>query len=485
MSGSQGPVPSRPDQAFLSMAAIRAAVAGSWLRRPPEGSEPTGLSIDTREGLVGKVFLAIRGERFEGNAFAADAARLGAALVVVDRAVGELPGTCGVLAVADGRRALGEIAHAWRKELASLTVIGVTGSAGKTTTRRLIHGALAEHLRGSASPKSFNNEIGVPLTLLAARPSDDYLVAEIGMSHPGEIHHLAGLVEPQVGVITMVGRAHLEGMGSIEAIAREKTSLLERLPAGGLAVVRGDSEAIQAALLARDLGVSTIVRFGHAGRDLDLRLTRRTPTADGQVIEVNDRDRFTLRLPGEHNALNALAAIAVARWRGLGEDDIRAGLASVEPAGMRLERLTRGGVEFFNDAYNANPDAMVASIKAFAELTPHAERRVLVLGDMLELGGESGALHEEVGRVAGEVHRATPIHAAILVGAFATDTHRGLVGSGWQGESTVVAQLDPVGLAAVQAALRPGDAALLKGSRGSAMERILAALAGRETAAAH
>ncbi|MFO0829698.1 MAG: UDP-N-acetylmuramoyl-tripeptide--D-alanyl-D-alanine ligase [Phycisphaerales bacterium] len=464
--------------AFLRASEIRAAVAGSWIRRPTSDVVPSGVSIDTREDLARKLFVAIRGERFDGNDFASAASQAGAAVVVVDRDV-RVAGDAAVLYVPDARRALGQLAAAWRATLERLRVVAITGSAGKTTTRRLIDGVLGVALVGTASPKSFNNDIGVPLTLLAARRGDEYLVVEIGMNRPGEIHALATLAKPHVAVITMVGRAHLQGLGTVEAIAREKTSLLETIAPDGAAIVHGDGDLIAAAMAARDLSPQRRLRFGASReRPLELRLTGRRPTSDGQDIEVNGGERFALRLPGEHNAVNALAAIAVGREFGLTDNAIRIGLASVEPAGMRLERievpLDAGAITFFNDAYNANPDAMAASIRAFAEISQGARRRVLVLGDMLELGDASASLHREVGAVAAQVSSSTHIAAVVLVGAFAEDTLRGLRDGGWDGEALVLDSLEPADVARARRCLVAGDAVLLKGSRGSRMERLLA-----------
>jgi UDP-N-acetylmuramoyl-tripeptide--D-alanyl-D-alanine ligase len=486
MSGGSAP--------FLTFDEIRDAVAGSWLVRPsnPNGM-PCGVTIDSRDEMTGsgpnaragKAFVAIRGERFDGNAFAADALARGASIAIVEREVGSPPGAGCVLAVADGRRALGDLARAWRERLSSLEVIAVTGSAGKTTTRRLIDGTLAAAWKGSASPKSFNNEIGVPLTLLAARPDDRYVVVEIGMNRPGEILALASIAKPTVAVVTMVGRVHLEGLGSLAAIAREKSSLLESLEASGLAVVNASSEILLDAIARRRVRASRVRRFGTAATSsCDAALVGRRVSGTGQAIEVRDAagkvTTFELALPGEHNAMNALAAVIVGRELGLGDDQIRAGLASVKPAGMRLEPVDIGEITIFNDAYNANPDAMAASIRAFAELTPGARRRVLVLGDMLELGDAARELHREVGGVAAEVSRQTPIDVVLAVGAFATDTLAGLSSAGWRGHARSFADLDAAALDAVLGTFAAGDAILLKGSRGAAMERVLTSMAGRQ-----
>jgi UDP-N-acetylmuramoyl-tripeptide--D-alanyl-D-alanine ligase len=476
---------------FLTPEAMRDATGGRWLRAPTDACAPAGLSIDTRDPLAGKVYLALRGERFDGHDFLKAAVDGGAVLLVVERALepGALAalGSVAVLLVADTRKALGDLASRWRSMLTRTRVVAITGSSGKTTTRRLVEAVLATSMQGSASPKSFNNDIGVPLTILSAKPEHAFLVLEIGMNHPGEIRALASIARPDIAVITMVGRAHLEGLGSERAIAVEKASILEPLAEGGVAIVHGDGDLLAEVLRSSSPGCATrasILRFGSdRSRDLDLVLAEREPTAEGQRIVALGRSfdragaRFEaeLALPGAHNASNALAAILVGRAFGLSDDAIRTGLAAVRPAAMRMERVERDGVVFYNDAYNANPDAMAASIRTFAEIAGRSGRRFVILGDMLELGERAEVLHEEVGRVAGLVHRSHPIDGAILVGRHAHATRRGLATTGWSGECVVAPTLDDELVERIHATLRPGDEVLLKGSRGSAMERVLRA----------
>ena len=469
---------------FLTPDAMREATGGRWLRPPTPSLTIEGIALDTREPMPGKAFLALKGERFDAHDFAGDAVERGATLLVLERlpdaVAARLPAGIAVLEVRDTKRALSDLARAWRAELTGTRVVAITGSAGKTTTRRLVESVLATELSGSASPKSFNNDIGVPFTILAAKREHRFLVLEVGMNQPGEILALASLAQPEMAVITMIGRAHLEGLGSVEAIAREKSSILVPLGAGerpGLGIIHGDSPTLRPAITARGIRVP-LRRFGQRAGDLDLVLTERTMTPSGQRIEVNGSRRFDLALPGEHNAVNALAAIAVGEAFGISEEHIREGLARVEPSAMRLERIERGGILFFNDAYNANPDAMAASIKAFAEITPDASRRLLVLGDMLELGDQAAALHREVGEVAAAVASATPIAEVIAIGAHARDTIEGLTAAGFAGKATAFAAIEESALTHLRSTLTPGDRVLLKGSRGSRMERVLDAFSG-------
>jgi UDP-N-acetylmuramoyl-tripeptide--D-alanyl-D-alanine ligase len=468
----EAPRESRPQ--FLSLAEIVAAT-GARLAAGPGSGALVGVGTDTRVDLAGRLFVALRGDRHDAHDHLAAAVAAGAAALLVERvpdpaAIGEVP----VLVVPDSRRALADLARAWRSRLPVARCVAITGSSGKTTTRRLVEGILGRRWRGTASPKSFNNDLGVPLTLLSARPDDRFLAIEIGMNRPGEIRPLAELARPEVAIVTMVGRAHLEGLGSVEAIATEKASILAALPANGLAIVNGDRAELLAAV--ERLGLRCpVLRFGR-GPGNHLRLAGRRAGGSGQRIETSDGLVAELSLPGEHNAVNALAAIAAARHLGFVDAEIAAALPGVRPEAMRLERVELGGIGFLNDAYNANPDAVLASLATFAELAACADRRVAILGDMLELGPASEALHEEVGRAAGSLPGLGRIEA---VGRFAPATLRGAAAAGFRGEARCHAGLGEPELAAILDGLRPGDAVLLKGSRGSAMERVLAAAGAR------
>ena len=241
---------------------LRSAVAGQWIV-PPAAVTPrpgfapapfmmNGVATDTREDMRGKLFVALRGEKFDAHAFLADAAAQGAAAAMVDRRAGEFARPAGLplIEVGDTRVALGDLGRWWRGRLRG-KVVAITGSSGKTTTRRIVDAALASTMKGSASPKSFNNDIGVPLTLLGADSTDGYLVVEIGMNHPGEISPLALMSAPHVAIVTMAGRAHLGGMGSVEAIISEKATIVDGLGSMGIAIVNGDQPALVAAIQER------------------------------------------------------------------------------------------------------------------------------------------------------------------------------------------------------------------------------------------
>jgi UDP-N-acetylmuramoyl-tripeptide--D-alanyl-D-alanine ligase len=493
-----------------SFQSIVLATRGEVVRRPL--IDPTSLTTDSRGIPAGACFVALRGETFDGHAFVAGAAEAGAALAIVERALSTdelvaLPDGFGVLRVASTRAALGQIAHAWRTSIRRLRVVAVTGSAGKTTTRRLVEGILSEAGPTHASPKSFNNDIGVPLTLLSTPDEARFLVAEIGMNHPGEILPLTEMAEPEAGIITLAGRAHLEGLGSVEAVAKEKASLLAGVASTGFGVVNGDNPPLLhavARLVDEGRAPERILLYG-LGASCDYRLVGRRAFADGdaeklahgfeQEIEVllprhalaarglvgedapsadDGRRRFRLKMAGEHNARNALAAIATAYEMGLDEAAIARGVAAVGASDMRLERVALAGRTIYNDAYNANPDAMIASLRAFAELAAAAPRRVAILGEMRELGDGARALHEEVGTHAGRALGAGD--ALLAVGPHAEALVAAARSAGFAGDSAHASAFTDAFALEAAALIPTGSAVLLKGSRGARMERFLAPL---------
>jgi UDP-N-acetylmuramoyl-tripeptide--D-alanyl-D-alanine ligase len=488
---------------FFDPANIRAVVGGKWLRRPdispaaPQRarlSHPIGVGIDTRQPLTGRMYIAIRGEHHDGHAFLNDAVQAGAVLLLVDHlpADAAIPPNVGIIEVPDTRRALGRLAAAYRQTLTSTRVIAVTGSAGKTTTKHLIHSVLSPSLRGTAALKSFNNDIGVPLTLLAASPGNQYVVVEAGTSSPGEIAGLADIIEPNIAVITSIGHAHIEQLGSLEGVAAEKAALLRNLPndraGGALAVVTADCPALRPFLRITE----NAILFGRSD-DADLRLTGRGRDERGWWFAINGRSRFHLPLAGEHNALNAIAAVAVARRMGVADDRIAAALAQVRPVTMRMEEQLIGDVRVINDAYNANPESMRASITAFLESTPDAPRRVLILGDMLELGDASTSQHRQLLEWIARHRNAAEIDTVVLIGpamarahASVGDALRDAIGrrntdAKRSDRLLLHAELTDDEAPAIAALLQAGDTVLLKASRGMALERIAAALPKRTT----
>ncbi|MHC4305530.1 MAG: UDP-N-acetylmuramoyl-tripeptide--D-alanyl-D-alanine ligase, partial [Planctomycetota bacterium] len=368
---------------------------GRWLQAAARNGRLCGVGIDSRAELAHRVFVAIRGETHDGHDHLRQAAEAGASLMIVQRLpAGGVPADVGVILVDDTREALGRLATAYREQLAGAVVVAITGSVGKTTVKMLIDRVLSTSLRGRAAPKSFNNDIGVPLTILGADPHDEYVVVEIGANAPGEIGRLAAIAQPDIGVITAAGRAHLQGFGSPEKVAEEKAMLLRHLRSNRmrrLAIVNADVPSLRNHCCIPH----TVKLYGEAD-DADLQLTDRGAQAGAWWLEVNRSHRFRLGLPGRHNAVNALAAVAVARRLWIDDALIDDALAECRPIDMRMTCQHVNGVAIYNDAYNANPESVVASLETFAELAADAPRRVLVLGDMLELGPMAADLHREV-----------------------------------------------------------------------------------------
>ncbi len=472
----------------LALDAVAALLGGRWVISPSRGGRHgpvLGASIDTRTLKPGEVFFALRGDRADGHAFLDAAAAAGCPLAVVDREVGVRAPGMAVLRVADARAALGVLARGYRRALNGTRVIGVTGSNGKTTTTRFLHAALGSTMRGTCPSKSHNNDLGLPLTLLAARPGDDYLICEIGTSGPGEIARLSAIAEPEIGVITSIGRAHLERLGSVSGVAEEKADLVRSLPTGGLGVVIADSPELAAAL-AGFMGCR-LVRVG-AGEGAEIRVGGFEPSGTGIAFDYLG-SRAEVPLPGAHNALNGAMALRVAQAAGVPLPEAIRGLARAAAPPMRLERLdvaTRdGGVVVVNDAYNANPESMRATLGVFLDggLDPAGwargtgGRRVLVLGEMLEMGSGSAGMHREIAE--GLAARVGDLDGVVLVGRHAAPMAEILEAA--RAGVVLLAEPDASGDWADRAAalIRGGDLVLLKGSRGMRLERVIDALRAR------
>ena len=449
----------------------RSVMGGVFLRRSEgEAVELRGASIDSRTIGPGQVFFALRGDNTDGHRYVGAAAEAGAGLAIVDEPafdVSGLPPTIAVLRVANVTNALASLAAWAREQLGTTRVIGVTGSAGKTTTTRLIDGVLSASMRGACSIKSYNNLLGVSLTILNCPPGAQYLVCELGTSERGEIDALTHIARPHVGVVTSIGRAHVEGLGSVEQIALEKSSLLRGLERGGVAIATADAPALRPHLRS----LERLVTFG-VSEDADLRLTSVEADERGVRFTINGRESFDVPLLGAHNAMNAAAAVAVARRFGLEQAAIQEGLSSVRGVPMRLERQTVGEVTILNDAYNANPESMVAALRTLE--TVGGGRRVAVLGDMLEQGELSEPLHRELGE---RLSQFGSIDLVVLVGEAMRHAADATKGGGAPVEH--VDSLDEQGLSKILELVEPGDVVLLKASRGMRLERVGEALAGR------
>lgn len=448
---------------------LEAWLSGSWLGFKSD-MPIRRVSIDTRTAEPGDLYFAIKGLRLDGHAFLPQAAGAGCCAAVVKRGfsipaetIDAFPG--GVLAVDDPTAALAELARRQRERM-DAAVIGVTGSNGKTTVKRMIHHVLGECLKGTASLKSFNNHIGLPLTILAARPGDDYVVCELGTSGPGEIGHLTEIARPHVAVITSVSETHLEKLESVEKVAAEKASILDGLTADGLGIVTADYPVLDAALAGRS---EELVRFGQA-EQADYRLTAYEPMGSGGRFCLNDGDWTVLQVPGRHMALNAIAAAAVAVRLGLPPELALERLATFTGVEMRLQRMQVGERTILNDAYNANPASMLAAADVLSGQT--GGRKVFIAGDMRELGPREKEIHLRVGQDLA----ATGVDFLIGVGPLGRYIAEGAASAGLPAEArdSVESLMD-----SVTDLTRPGDIVLIKGSRGMKMERLIECLGGK------
>ena len=463
--------------------AISAKIAAPVAAQAHAGAvRVTGVSTDSRTVAEGDLFFALSGPRFDGHSFL-DAALAKAAAAVVQRSRwpgGEAPAHKPVLLVSDTTEALGALAAYYRSQFAG-TVIAVTGSNGKTTTKSMIHHLLSAHRRGRAAERSYNNAIGVPLTLLSAERNEDYIVVELGTSGPGEIERLARLASPNMAVITGVAEAHIEGLRDVHGVAVEKASVLKQLRRGGLAVVNVDRPEMRHLLSGPDgPGLTSggpLLTCG-AEPDADLRLT--ACRQEGRVLHftINGRIELTMRATGRHNAINALAAFAIARRMGMSEDQIVERLAKFSPPAARLERRRAGVLEILDDSYNANPGSMEAALSVLRSL-PTQGRRVLIAGEMRELGPDSEKWHAWLGREAA----CSPIQVLVAVGAqsrVVVDAARAALKAngrnGRRGPRLCAYPTAKEAAAQIGELLEPGDLVLIKGSRAVGLERVVHAV---------
>jgi len=455
-------------------------VVGGELRGVAKGTNPAAtplarIVIDSREIGPGDVFWALPGQNCDGADYAPDAFSRGAAGVVVSAHDLKPPRGRWLLVVEDPKQALWQLAQ-WQRERFEGRVIAVTGSTGKTTTRQMIDTVLRSRHAGTCSQRNFNNHLGVPLSMLEWSPNNDYAVLELGASAPHEIALLAGLSRPQIGVITNLGDAHLAGFGSTSEIAHAKTELLRALPEDGLAVLNGDDEQL------RRLAGRSQARIVWVGRGADNQVVATdVNSADGQLSFTVDTTRFTVGVWGRHHLTGALAAVAVGREFGLSLAEIRDALAGFEPPPMRCQVLALDGSRrLINDAYNASPTAMRAALELLGEV-PTPGRRIVVCGDMRELGRDAPRLHRQLGD---DVVTLSGADVLLACGEHAREVVDGANAAGMPRSAAIVCQnTDEAGPRLAQL-VGEGDVILLKGSRAMALETLVTALATHDLAKA-
>ncbi len=445
-----------------------------------DGGDPdvvvSGVTIDSRAARAGDLFVALAGERTDGHAFVADAVERGAAAVMV-RDGDAVPDGAAVVRVADTGTGLQRLA-AQVRGLLPARLVGITGSSGKTVTKELAAAVARARFHTVASPASFNNEIGVPLTILSADRDTEVIVAEVGSRGVGQIADLIPVLRPDVGVVLNVGPAHVGLFGSLENVARAKGELVEGLTADGVAVLNADDPAVHA-MASRTR--ARCVTFGSSA-GADVRAQNATLSADGtasfSLVTAGASADVALRIPGEHIVSDALAAAAVGVALGIDAGTAASALSAASGPLWRMQVIDApGGWRVINDAYNANPASTAAALKTAMTLG-RGRRTWAVLGEMAELGSFAASEHDRIGRLAVRLgiarlvvvgDRARPLFEAARLEGMTPE------------EATLVASVDEA-TALLKAALRPGDVVLVKASRAVGLERVALAIAGEETA---
>jgi UDP-N-acetylmuramoyl-tripeptide--D-alanyl-D-alanine ligase len=419
----------------------------------------TGYAFDSRRLEPGDLFFALRGEERDGHLFVKQAHEQGAVGAVVEHPVEGIPSQFPQVAVPSTLEALRVLAADVRGHI-KIPVVAVSGSNGKTTTKEMLAAILSTRWKVLKSPGNFNNHIGVPMSILGLREDHEVLVVELGSNHRGEIASLSETAAPTIGVLTNIGPAHIGHFGSLDEIALEKTDLLRHLAEGGMGVVNGDDKTLAAA--TGDIE-ARITRFG-TGEGMDFRATEiETYGAGGTAFHVGDAE-VTLRVPGIHNVYNALAAMAAAALLDLGLEEAARALEGFQP--VRMKTFALGGVTIIDDTYNANPDSVRAALDLLADYA--GDRKVFVMGEMLELGEESPRLHRETGRRVA----ARGIDMLVGIGGATEEVVAGARDAGMPGDRVRFFAAKPDAGAFLTQMLKPGDVVLLKGSRGTALEEI-------------
>ncbi len=434
------------------------------------GVEINSICTDSRSAKAGDLFFAIKGEKFDGHDFINEIAAKGVTAVVLEKSKvqspkSKVPAGVAVLAVDDVRAALGKFAAAYRRQF-DLPVIAIGGSNGKTTVKELVASVLRQKFSTLWSEASFNNDIGVPTTLLRLNKSHQAAVLEAGTNHPGELAPLVKMIAPKFGVITNIGREHLEFFGDVAGVAKEEGTLAELLPADGKLFLNGDnewSEKITARTKAK------VIRVGIGEKNdwcaKKIRLDKSGVTFQVGAAKEEFCGEYRINLLGRHQVTNALFAIALGAELGLDRAEIQDGLVACPSPKMRLNFWEVNGVRVLDDSYNANADSTIAALETLCGL-PLQGRRVAVLGDMAELGAHSAAAHAEVGRRAAELK----LGQLFAIGKMAAVTGKAARDAGLMR----VFEFPEVeaALNVVKGFLKPGDVVLLKASRVSRLERI-------------
>ncbi|MBR5871736.1 MAG: UDP-N-acetylmuramoyl-tripeptide--D-alanyl-D-alanine ligase [Clostridia bacterium] len=469
-----------------STADLAAIVGGTVIREST--SSHRGLITDSRIAEPQNIFLALRGENADGHNFIGGAVTRGATCVIAERVPEEtmraMPADCAVILVPNTLAALGALGR-WHMLRTDPYVIAVTGSVGKTTTKQMIHAVLSASHPTMRTEGNYNNEIGLPLTLMQLKEGDRIAVLEAGMSYPEELHRLSLICTPDTTVITNIGTSHIENLGSREGIRDAKLEMLDGMKPGGTVILNGDEPLLtekKEEILARGLTPVYIAKENPNADYLaeNIRMTTQDCTFDMRCTADNTVVR-DLHIPvtGEHNVGNAMAAYLCGQAQNMTDADIRRGLDAFENTGMRQKIFAWNGITVIEDCYNASPESMEAALRVLYTIAKEQNhgRAVAVLGDMKELGTYAPRLHKRVGRFLGEMG----IDRLITVGAEAADIAAGAVIGGMQDDCILRFEASDDGsIPAIADTLRtllcPGDTVLFKASRAMALERIVDAL---------
>jgi len=429
--------------------------------------EVGAVCTDTRKIEPGCIFMAIKGEKFDGHDFVKDAIEKGAVAAITEAQIGKFP----CISVSSTRKALLDLARAYRLKF-KLHLVGVTGSVGKTTTKEMVYLALSSKYKTLKTEGNLNNEIGLPQNLFKLDSSYEAAVLEMGMSHFGEIHRLSSAAQPTAGIITNIGFSHIENLGSREGILKAKLEILDGMNPSAPLIINADDDMLSALTLDRET-----ITFGIENKHSEVRAENInfSETSSFDIIYKGIAYPAVLNCIGKHNVLNALAAFAAGVVCGAEPEEIIKKLSEYSPIGMRQKIEKRGQQTLIIDCYNASPDSMKASLSVLSKLTPeNGGRRVAVLADMLELGDMAPKLHEKVGEMAVEAG----VEKLICYG---------------ENAKYIAAKADELGLHSgsttdkgmlieyLKASLKPGDIVLFKGSRGMKLEEVINELYGQES----
>jgi len=456
----------------ISIGEIVAAIGGHQISGSPDRAAE-GLCTDSRSMVPGYLFLALKGERYDGHDFLGEAVRAGAGGLVVeagrplgDRGAGH---DIAVISVSSTLQALGDLASWWRKRWGG-TVIAITGSNGKSTTKEMAAAIVSLKVKALKSPGNFNNLIGLPLSILALEPDHEVAVLEMGMNAVGEIAKLTRIAGPDIGVITNVASAHLEGLGDLEGVAAAKGELLRGMSTRSTAILNGDTELTRG-LASAFKGKTVTFGLGRANRVRaeDIRMAGNS-TQSFTIRIGSERIPVTINLPGVHNVLNALAGAAIAWCLSLPHELIARGLGAFRPLKGRFEILgLQGGIQVIDDTYNSNPSSLDAALQTIGGLRQKGRGLVVGLGEMLELGVDTHRYHLDAGKRIG----AMGTRFLAVLGEHGNEVIEGARNEGMEPAQTVYASNHADMIEAIKANVRHGDIVFLKGSRRVGMDAVV------------